>query len=372
MKAVSIRKVTLYQIRMPLRAPFVTSLATVTDRELILAEVTDQDGMTGFGECVAFDTPWYTEETVKTAWHVMEDILIPLLLEESLAHPTEAAGRFALVRRHFMAKAALEGAVWDLFAKRAGVSLARYVGGTRERIASGVAIGAQPTLEAMVEQVGRRVAEGYRRIKVKIKPGADGEILSAIRQAYPEVPLMADANSSYTLQDIERLKEWDDLDLLMIEQPLAADDIIDHARLQQAIRTPVCLDESITSAEDVRKAVQLGSCRIINVKLGRVGGWTEALRIHEWCREHGVDLWCGGMLESGIARAHNIALASLPGFTLPGDISASARYWEKDVIHPEVVVEEGMIRVPTEPGIGVDLDWEYLEHVMVRKQSWTP
>ncbi|MFD1408781.1 o-succinylbenzoate synthase [Kroppenstedtia eburnea] len=363
-------QVTLHHVRMTLKTPFANSLTTVTDRELILVEAEDEAGRSGWGECVAFSSPWYTEETIGTAWHVMKDFLIPRLLHTPLQHPGEVPERFRPVRRHPMAKAALEGAVWDLWCKAQGLSLAGALGGTRARIEAGVAVGAADP-DCMLETIRQRVEEGYRRVKVKVKPGADVEVLERIREVFPELPLMADANSAYTLKDLEHLKRMDTFNLLMIEQPLAADDIVDHARLQAELATPICLDESLQSFEDVRKALELGSCRIVNVKVGRVGGLTEAKRIHDLCQTKGIPLWCGGMLESGIARAHNIALASLEGFNLPGDISASNRYWERDLIHPEVTVEEGRIAVPEGPGIGFEVDRERLQAASLYSQVFT-
>ncbi|OYD07093.1 o-succinylbenzoate synthase [Paludifilum halophilum] len=365
-----IEEIRLHRIQMPLKSPFANRLTVVSDRELIIVEAFDSEGRTGLGECVAFSEPWYTEETVDTCWHVMERFLIPLALGQPLEHPREVSRRFAPIRRNHMAKAAIEGAVWDLYCRRRGLSLAEALGGTRRRIEAGVAVGAQLTMDRMLGAIEERVSEGYRRIKVKIKPGADLRVLERIRGAFPDLPLMADANSAYTLADLPKLKQLDDLNLLMIEQPLAADDIVDHAKVQAAIQTPVCLDESICSVDDARRAIELGSCRVINVKIGRVGGLWEAKRIHDLCRERGIDLWCGGMLEAGVSRAHNIALASLPHFNLPGDISASSRYWERDVTVPEVTVDRGMISVPREPGIGVELDRHRLDEVTVASRRY--
>ncbi|PTM57847.1 o-succinylbenzoate synthase [Desmospora activa] len=362
-------RIQLHHIRMRLKQPFANSLTTVTERDLILVELVTAKGATGWGECVAFDSPWYTEETVQTAWHMMEDFLIPRLGGEPLTHPDEVAKRFVSVRGNRMAKAALEGAVWDAYAKESGLSLADALGGERKKIAAGVAVGAKSSLDAMLAEIQERVEDGYRRVKVKIGPGADVAIIAAIRERFPQLPLLADANSAYTLADIDRLKALDDFDLMMIEQPLAADDLVDHARLQREMTTPICLDESILSREDVRRALELGSCRVVNVKPGRVGGLTEARQIHHLCQQHGIPLWVGGMLESGIARAHNIALASLPHVTLPGDISASSRYWERDIIDPEVSIDAGFISVPTEPGIGFEVDQELIRHLCVRTSA---
>ncbi|MDR6226722.1 o-succinylbenzoate synthase [Desmospora profundinema] len=366
MKAERIR---LHHIRMQLKQPFANSLTTVTDRDLILVELLTAAGVTGWGECVAFDTPWYTEETVGTAWHMMEDVLMPLLSDTLWDHPDQVSERFDAVRGNRMAKAALEGAVWDAYAKEQDISLAQALGGERERIPAGVAVGTNASVDEMLRQIEERVAEGYRRVKVKVGPGADVDVIAAIRERFPALPLMADANSAYTLEDIHHLKQLDPFELMMLEQPLAADDLVDHARLQQALSTPICLDESLLSREDARRAWELGSCRVVNVKPGRVGGLSEARRIHDFCGTRGIPLWVGGMLESGIARAHNIALASLPHFTLPGDLSASARYWYQDLIHPEVTVREGFITVPNGPGIGFEVDVERVNHLRVRRSD---
>lgn len=358
-----ITRVTLHHIAMKLVSPFATSYGTYTDRETIIVEVEDEDGVIGWGECVAFATPWYTEETVDTAWLMMERYLIPELIGRTLEHPRNIPGLFAAVKRNQMAKAGLETACWDLYAKRQNMPLAKLLGGVRQHIASGVAAGLQDSMEQMYAVIDKYMAEGYRRVKVKIRPGQDIELIRSIRKRYPDLPLMADANSAYTLEDTEHLQRFDDYGLMMIEQPLAADDIIDHAELQGKLKTPVCLDESLVTSEDVRKAITLGSCQVVNLKIGRVGGLTEALRIHDLCTESNIPLWCGGMLETGIGRAHNIALATLPGFTLPGDISASGRYWERDIIVPEVTVHNGEITVSDRPGIGYDVDREYLREV---------
>ncbi|SDX23213.1 O-succinylbenzoate synthase [Marininema mesophilum] len=365
-----INQIDFHHLGMRLKAPFANSLTTIQDRELILIEIRDEDGVVGWGECVAFSSPWYTEETCGTAWQVMGEFLVPLLLGEIIDHPGEVNERFSIYRYNSMAKAALEGAVWDLWAKREGRSLAATLGGVREYVAAGVAVGAQGSVQDMIELVRQRVEEGYQRVKVKIQPGADLEVLGPLRKAFPHLPLMADANSAYSLKDIDRLKALDEFQLLMVEQPLAVDDIMDHAKLQERINTPICLDESITSFEDARRAVEWGSCQVINVKLGRVGGISEAMRIHELAMQREIPLWCGGMLESGISRSQHIALASLPGFTLPGDLSASSRYWSKDIITPETFVKNGLIHVPTGPGIGVHVNYEQVEAVRIRSQRF--
>ncbi|MFS0687859.1 o-succinylbenzoate synthase [Sporosarcina sp. 179-K 8C2 HS] len=347
-----ITEVTIRKMKMRMREPFSTSFGTMQDKQFLLLEVHDELGNIGWGESVAFDAPWYTEETVETNLHMLRDFLIPLLLGKEIGHPDDTGPLFAPIRGNNMAKAALECAVWDLFAKRKGIPLAEALGGQRQRIEVGISIGIQKDLASLIDKVQRYLEEGYKRVKVKIKPGADIDVLRGLRSAFPDVPLMADANSAYSLDDIDLLKQLDEFDLLMIEQPLAHDDIVDHAVLQKQLKTPICLDESIHSLEDVRKAVELGSTKVINVKIGRVGGLSEAKRIHDYCMERGVPVWCGGMLEAGIGRAHNIALTSLPNFILPGDTAGSSHYWEKDIIEPEVIVEDGYITVPTTPGIG--------------------
>lgn len=349
-----IKQVILRHVKMDLLQPFTTSLGTEYDKEFILVEIVSKDGLSGWAESVAAPDPLYKEETIKTNWHIMEDFLIPLLLKQPVEHPDEVSERFAHIRGNYMAKSALEGAVWDLYAKERGISLAKALGGTKNQIDVGISIGIQDTVDQLLGQIDRYVNLGYKRIKVKIQPGWDVEVLRQVRKQFPSIPLMADANSAYTLQDFDRLKELDEFDLMMIEQPLSHDDIIDHAELQAQLRTPICLDESIHSAEDTRKAIKLGSCQVINIKIGRVGGLTEAKKIHDLCQRHGIPVWCGGMLESGIGRAHNIAITTLSNFTLPGDTAASSRYWKEDIIDPEVTVENGVITVMDKPGIGYE------------------
>ncbi|MEH7272215.1 o-succinylbenzoate synthase [Neobacillus vireti] len=351
----NIAQIRLRVICMPLKSPFHTHLGTVTEREGIIVEVMDSDGVSGFGEGVAFSTPWYTEETVKTSLHILSDVLIPLLKKKQINHPEDAAGLFKKIKRNNMAKAGLEMALWDLYAKKNLLSLSSLLGGTRGEVASGVVIAAD-SLSNSLTQIEKYLEAGYQRFKIKISPRQDYSLLAEIRRQYPELPIMADANSAYTLKDIDSIKALDDFNLLMIEQPLASDDIIEHSLLQKEIRTPICLDESIVSFEDARKAIELGSCKVINIKAGRVGGLYEAKRIHDYCVGRGIEVWCGGMIEFGISRAHNVALASLPGFTVPGDISASNRFWEEDIITPEVTVENGFVTVPKGPGIGYGIN----------------
>lgn len=349
-----IRYVVLRHMQMQLLTPFTTSLGTEFVKDFILVEVVSKEGVSGWAESVAAIDPLYNEETVKTNWHILSDFLIPLLFQAPINHPDEVSQRFKHIRGNYMAKSALEGAVWDLYAKEQGISLAKALGGTKTKIDVGISIGIQNTIDDLLRLIENYLAQGYKRIKVKIQPGWDVDVIAAIRKVYPDIPLMADANCAYTLKDAEHLAVLDEFNLTMIEQPLAHDDIVDHAQLQARLRTPICLDESIRSVEDVRKALQLGSCKVINIKIGRVGGLTEAKKIHDLCQEHKIPVWCGGMLESGIGRAHNVAITTLPNFVLPGDTAASSRYWERDIIDPEVTVEHGTITVPDSPGIGYE------------------
>jgi O-succinylbenzoate synthase len=361
----------LHRLEMRLKNPFGTSFGTMQDKDFFVIEMIDEDGFHGFGESVAFSSPWYTEETVKTSEHIMVDFLIPLLFSAQITHPDEITQLFAPIRRNHMAKSGLEGAVWDLFARRQNQSLAEALGGKKDKIEVGISIGIQPSVRDLLNVIEKSLTEGYKRIKVKIKPGSDVDVLSEVRKHFPTVPLMADANSAYTLKDIEHLKRLDDLNLMMIEQPLGHDDIFEHAKLQAQLQTPVCLDESIHSFQDVKTAIEMGSCQIINVKIGRVGGLTEAKKINDYCKLHHIPLWCGGMLEAGIGRAHNIALTTLDQFVLPGDTSASKRYWEKDIIEPEVIVNDGIIEVPDKPGIGYEVNWKALESYRVEKKVFS-
>lgn len=366
----NIAQIKLKVISLPLKVPFHTHLGTVTEREGIIIEVIDSNGISGYGEGVAFSTPWYTEETVKTSLHIISDLLIPLLKKNPIKHPEDVAILFQSIKRNHMAKAGLEMAIWDLYAKMNAKSLSAIIGGTREKVASGVVVAAN-SLVSCLNQIESYLEEGYLRFKIKISPDQDYSFLEEIRRHYPELPIMADANSAYTLSDIDRLKALDDFNLLMIEQPLASDDIFEHSLLQKEINTPICLDESIVSFNDAKNAIELGSCKIINIKSGRVGGLYEAKRIHDYCLDKGIEVWCGGMIEFGISRAHNIALASLPGFTIPGDISASNRFWEEDIILPEVNVENGFVTVPNTPGIGFGINEKRLQETTVTEKLFT-
>lgn len=339
---------------MDLLNPFTTSVGTEYDKDIILVEVKSKSGLSGWAESVSIVEPIYNEETVKTNWHIMSDFLIPLLLKEPINHPDEVFERFSPIRRNFNAKAALEGAIWDLYAREQNLPLARALGGVKDKIEVGVSVGIQSTEREMLHQIEGYLKEGYKRIKVKIKPNWDIHILKAIRAEFPSIPLMADANCAYTLQDVDHLKRLDEFDLMMIEQPLDCDDIVDHAQLQAQLHTPICLDESIHTFEDARKAIELGSCKIINLKIGRVGGLSESKRIHDLCEQNGIPMWCGGMLEAGIGRAHNVAITSLSNFTLPGDTAPSSHYWQEDIILPEVNMKDGYIHVPETVGIGYE------------------
>jgi O-succinylbenzoate synthase len=361
---VKLERVELFLVRLPLKRPYETSMAVETHETRVIVRVED-GGAVGWGESVANETPWYSGETPSTVWVLLEEVLIPHLLGKAFDHPRAVAAALAWVRDARMAKACLEMALWDLAAKEAGVPLARLLGGTRDRILCGVAIGLHPTTEALLERIDEELRGGYRRVKLKIKPGHDVEIAEAVRARYGDLAFMLDANSAYALADAAVFERIDATRPTMIEQPLAHDDMIDHAELQKRIRTPICLDESIRHAEDARKAIAIGATRVVNIKPGRVGGLAEAVRVHDVCRERGVPVWCGGMLEMGIGRAHNVHLAALPGFSLPGDVAASKRYFATEIIgEPFEVDPDGTMQVPSGPGIGVTV----LEDV-VRKLS---
>jgi O-succinylbenzoate synthase len=354
---------------MRLKERFEISSGAMYERRIILLTLYGE-GMEGWGECVAGEDPAYSSETTETAWHVLTEFILPRVVGRDVAAPENVLDPARWVRGHRMAKAAVEMAAWDLAACLDGLSLAQKLGGDRASVPVGVSIGLQESDERLAQRVEGYLAEGYARIKVKIKPGRDALMLAGLRERFGDVPLMADANSAYTLADAPMLERLDELGLMMIEQPLGHDDLLDHARLQARLRTPLCLDESIRSVGDLELALELGSCRIVNIKPGRVGGHGMARRIHDLMRSHGMPVWCGGMLETGIGRAHNVALASLSGFTLPGDISASRRYWERDIVWPEFEVVDGAMNVPVGPGIGVEPDRERIEALTVRTASF--
>lgn len=350
-------------IRLPLIEPFETSFGKI-DSRLIFLVCLEAEGLRGWGEVVAEAEPLYSYETVQTALHVIRDFLGPALLTSSISSIDDLAKRLAPCRGHNMAKAGLELAFMDLLAQVEGQSLSALIGGERKRVNVGVSLGIQPVISRLLERVEKYLKLGYQRIKLKIKPGWDIDVVDEVRRKYPQILLSVDANAAYTFADVDHLKMLDDFNLLMIEQPLQYDDLMDHARLQELLKTRLCLDESIVSQRQARLALELDSCRIINIKIGRVGGYSQALGIHDLCVERNIPVWCGGMLESGIGRAHNIALASLKGFTLPGDISASARYFERDVIYPEVTVDpDGTVAVPDGVGLGFEVDVDFIKHL---------
>jgi O-succinylbenzoate synthase len=363
-----IKQVELRHIKMVLVSPFVTSMGTEYDEEHIIVRV-DGESITGWGESVAEGTPFYSYETVQTAWHILRDFLIPAILGKDLSGIDEAIAYYAHVRGHMMAKAGLEAALWDAFAKSKNLSLSKMLGGVRSKVDVGVSIGIQSSEKELIHKVEGYLSEGYRRIKIKIAPGNDIQFVKALRNEFPPLLLQVDANSAYTLDDISLFKKMDEYQLQLIEQPLGYEDIFNHSKLQRELRTPICLDESIHSLDDTRAAIELGSCRIINIKPGRVGGFTESKRIHDYCASMKIPVWHGGMLESGIGRAGNVALASLPNFTLPGDISASKRYYKEDIVVPEFIVNpDGTMDVPTNPGIGVEVNMKMLEKVTVKRE----
>jgi len=369
---VIISSIELREIRLPLIHFFETSFGRTTERRIILVRVTDADGVEGWGECTAGEGPFYCEEWTETAWATIKDFLTPMVVGQEVEEAATVNDLMKSVRGNRMAKAAIETACWDLESKRAGVPLWKHLGGVHQEIPCGVSIGIQDSPEALLEKIGKELAAGYQRIKIKIKPGWDLTVVRKIRERYPEILLMADANSAYTLNDVELFQALDDFSLMMIEQPLAHDDIFDHAELQKQIKTPVCLDESIHCAQDARHAIDLNACRVINVKLGRVGGHTEARHVEAVCRKGDIPVWCGGMLESGIGRAHNIAMATLAGFTLPGDVSASSRYWEEDIIEPPVTVtSRGTITAPSQPGIGFEVNRSRVDSLTMRCERIT-
>jgi O-succinylbenzoate synthase len=364
-----IESIELREIRLPLIHFFETSFGRTTERRIVLARVIDSDGAEGWGECTAGEGPFYSYEWTETAWTTLTEFLAPMVIGKKIESAAHAFASMKRLRGHRMAKATLETACWDLEAKRAAVPLWKHLGGVRSELACGVSIGIQDTPEMLLEKIRKEVDAGYQRIKIKIKPGWDLKIIERVRKEFPDIRLMGDANSAYKLADVSLFKQLDQFNLMMLEQPLAHDDIFDHATLQRQIQTPVCLDESIQSPEDAAHAISLGSCKIINVKLGRVGGHSEAKRVEALTCDNKIPIWCGGMLESGIGRAHNIAMSTLANFTLPGDVSASARYWEEDIIDPPVTVSpRGTITPPDSPGIGFAVNLPRIEALTVRKE----
>jgi O-succinylbenzoate synthase len=359
----------LREITMPLAHPFETSFGLTTNRRILLIEL-ESDGLTAWGECVAGEHPYFSDETIDTAWIMTESELAPRLLEAELESGGDCTRIFKQVRGHRMAKAALENAVWDLEAQVKRISLADLLGGTRKVIPCGVSIGIQSSPEELMDKIERELAAGYQRIKLKCKPGWDTAIFEAVRNRWPDITLSCDANSVYRMRDLEAIVDWDRFDLLMIEQPLWHDDFYFHSMLQKRLYTAVCLDEAIRNRRDALAAIDMESCRIINIKVGRVGGFSEAIAVHNVASERGIPVWCGGMLETGIGRSHNIALSSLPNFSLPGDVSASSRYWTEDIIEPAVTVSsQGEIVVPTSVGRGFEVRRDRVESLTVRRQT---
>lgn len=364
-----IEAVELTEIALPLKETFETSFGAMNRRRLLLIKVFLKGGAYGWGEVSALNDPLYSYETPETAWYVLTKYLVPAVLDVEITHPSRISSCYETIRGHNFAKAGLENAVWDAYARMKGLPLAKVLGGTRERVEVGVSIGIQKSPGDLVKEVERFVVQGYKRIKIKIGPGRDIDYLRAVRRVFPDLPMMADANSAYTLDNIRIFRELDALNLMMLEQPLAWDDIVDHAKLQATLTTAICLDESIHSPEDARKAIELGACRVINIKVGRVGGHQAALEIHNLAWSKGLPVWCGGMLESGVGRAHNIHMATLPGYTLPGDTSAFDRYYHEDIVdEPAVLNRDGTLTVPMKPGIGVDVVPSALKRCTVRSQ----
>ena len=364
-----IDSIVLREVHMPLLRPFETSFGVTRERRILLAEVRSE-GLTGWGECTAGERPFFSPESTESAWQVIVNELGPMLASSEPEHGGECPGIFRQVRGNPMAKAALENAIWDLEAQREGLPLAQLIGGVRETIPCGVSLGIQPSIPELMAVIEKELAAGYQRIKLKCKLGWDVEVFERVRTRWPEIMLSCDANSAYRLRDADHLATFDAFDLLMIEQPLWYDDFYYHSMLQKRLDTPICLDESIRNRRDVLAATEMESCRIINIKLGRVGGFSEAIAVHNAAQERGVPVWCGGMLESGIGRAHNIALSTLENFSLPGDVSASARYWREDIVEPEITVSAvGEISIPATPGRGYEVRTELVERLTVRSET---
>ena len=366
-----ITAITLREIRMPLVSFFETSFGRTEERRILLVEL-KAEGLSAWSEVTCGETPFYSHETTDTAAHILRDFAAPMVLGKKFEQPGEVAGLMKLIRGHAMAKAAIENAVWEIQARLAGQPLWQFIGGTRTALPCGVSIGIKNSIPELLDAIAVEVAAGYQRIKLKIKPGWDLEVLQAVRKRFPSTPLMGDANSAYTLDDLEHLRQFDRFQLTMLEQPLWHDDIFLHARLQQAIQTAVCLDEAIENVRDAQLAIELKACRVINVKLGRVGGFSSARAIHDLTRQHGIPVWCGGMLESGVGRAYNIALSTLENFSLPGDVSASKRYWREDIIEPEVTVSaQGVLTPPSAPGLGFAVRTDLIQKLTVWEQRLT-
>jgi len=369
--SLQLERIELREIELPLKSPFETSFGRTTRRRILIVRAFDRGGASGYGECVAGENPFFNHETIDTAWLITAKYVAPLLKAARVESAAQVSHALTPIRENRMAKAGVEAAIWDLEAKLSEKPLWQHIGGARDAITCGVSIGIQNSPEALLDIVGRELESGYQRIKLKIKPGKDAQFVEAVRRRFPAITLSVDANSAYRIEtDTPLFKRLDDYNLLMIEQPLTPGDLLDHAKLQRELRTPICLDESIVCLANARHAHELGACRIINIKLGRVGGYSEAKAIQSFAQEHGMPVWCGGMLEAGIGRAHNIALSTLPGFTLPGDVSASARYWEEDIIEPPVTVSrEGTIKAPSGHGIGYEVNEARIEALTVRRET---
>ena len=364
-----IEAVTLREIRMPLVHFFETSFGRTYSRRILLVAL-HCEGLTAWGECVAGEDPFYSEESIETAWYVLREYLAPALIGKDLKRSSDCAALFERVRGHRMAKAALENACWVAEAQEKNLPLWKLLGGSRREIACGVSIGIQDSIEQLLEKIETELAAGYERIKIKVKPGWDLEPLARIRKRWPKILLSCDANSAYRMQDAEHLKKFDEFKLLMIEQPLWNDEIFQHAALQKQLKTDICLDESIHSARDAQAAIELGACRIINIKVGRLGGFSEAIATHDLCRASKIPVWCGGMLEAGIGRSQNVALSTLENFSLPGDVSASKRYWKEDIVEPEIEVSgQGTIAINDRPGTGYQVREDLIERLTARKEE---
>ena len=368
---IKIERLEIREINLPLVHYFETSFGRTEKRRILLTKIFC-DGAVGHGECTAGENPFFSHETIDTAWIIIKNVLAPIAIGKEWTAPSEVSQLFKQIRGHQMARAAVENSCWDMTARINNITLHELLGGTRKNIPCGVSIGIQNTPEQLLEKIRIEVEAGYQRIKIKIKPGWDYDILKLVRQTFPDITLSVDANSAYTLADINLLKSLDEFNLQMIEQPLNHDDIVNHSHLQKQISTDICLDEPITSLDKTRKAIEMKSGRIINIKLGRVGGFSEAIKIHNYCEQHNIPVWCGGMLEAGIGRSHNIAMSALPGFILPGDVSASKRYFEEDIIEPPVTVnKDGFITILQISGTGYEPKEEYIERITVRKEMFT-
>jgi O-succinylbenzoate synthase len=366
---IKVEQIVLRHVQMPLVHFFETSFGRTSHRDIVLVEAI-ADGVSGWGEVTAGENPFYNEEWTGSVWPLLIDYIAPRILGHEFASPCEVSARTSHIRGHNMARGGVEAAIWDLQAQLNHEPLWKTIGGgARHEIPCGVSIGIQDSVEELLEKIETELAAGYQRIKMKIKPGWDVEVIRRVRERFPDIRLMADANSAYTLADIEHLRRLDEFHLMMIEQPLAHDDIIDHAELQRSLATPICLDECIRSVHHAEQAIALQAGRIINIKLGRLGGFAEAKQVHDVCQANKIPVWCGGMLESAIGRAHNIALSTLPNFVLPGDVSASKRYWRRDITAPPIeVTPQGTIQVSDAPGFGYSIDADYLESLVLRHE----